>query len=155
MLLGGGRDNTIEGNLFLYLPKGIHVDARGPRGITLDKPGSWNLKAKCEAVGYQSPLWKKAYPKLAVVLQNQPLLPMGNVMRHNLFVECKQPFALARGVEAEWLTREGNRELKAADVPFLPAPSAGPLDLRQLPKLWKGMPGFRAIPIERIGPSGM
>jgi len=155
VLLGGGRDNTIAGNLFLFLPKGIHVDARGPRGITLDKPGSWNLKAKCEAVGYQSPLWKKAYPKLAVVLENQPLLPMGNVMRHNVFVECKQPFALARDVKAEWLTREGNRELKAADAPFLPAPSARPLDLKQLPKLWKALPGFQAIPIEKIGPKGM
>ena len=33
------------------------VDARGPRGITLDRPGSWNLLAKCEQVGYRSPLW--------------------------------------------------------------------------------------------------
>jgi hypothetical protein len=47
VLLGGGRDNKIHGNIFINLPIGIHVDARGPRGITLDRPGSWNLLAKC------------------------------------------------------------------------------------------------------------
>ncbi|NQT54219.1 right-handed parallel beta-helix repeat-containing protein [bacterium] len=156
VLLGGGRDNTIEGNIFIHLPKGIHVDARGPRGITLDKPGSWNLKAKCEAVGYQSPLWKSRYPKLATVLEEQPLMPLGNVMRRNIFVQCKQPFALAKGVKAEWLTREGNREWKATDFPFLPAsPAAGALDLKKLPEIWKAVPGFEPIPIERIGPGGM
>jgi len=155
VLLGGGRDNTIDGNIFFYLPKGIHVDARGPRGITLDKPGSWNLKAKCEAVGYQSPLWKKRYPRLATVLDDQPLLPMGNVMRRNIFVDCKQVFALAKDVKPEWLVREGNKELKAKDFPFLPASPEGPLDLEKLPDLWKAVPGFEPIPVEKIGPKGM
>ncbi|MFW6107405.1 MAG: right-handed parallel beta-helix repeat-containing protein [bacterium] len=156
VLLGGGRDNVIEGNVFIHLPKGIHVDARGPRGITLDKPGSWNLKAKCEELAYQSPLWKARYPKLARILDEDPLLPLGNVMRHNLFIQCAQPFALARGVKAEWLTRENNHERKAADFPFLPAsPSAGELDLEKLPQIWKDVPGFPPIPVHRIGPQGM
>ena len=155
VLLGGGRDNVIEGNLFIHLPKGIHVDARGPRGITLDKPGSWNLKAKCEEVGYQSSLWKARYPKLATVLDEEPLLPLGNVMRHNIFIGCKEPFALARDVKAEWLTRENNREWKATDFPFLPASaSAGGLDLTKLPEIWKSVPGFEPIPFEKIGPGG-
>ena len=156
VLLGGGRDNVIEGNIFIHLPKGIHVDARGPRGITLDKPGSWNLKAKCEAVGYQSMLWKTRYPKLATVLEEQPLLPLGNVMRHNIFIDCKQPFALAKDVKPEWLTRENNRERKAAEFPFLPAsPSAGELDLKMLPKVWENVHGFEPIPFGKIGPKGM
>ena len=156
VLLGGGRDNTIEGNVFIHLPKGIHVDARGPRGITLDKPGSWNLKAKCEKLGYLSPLWKARYPKLASVLDEDPLLPMGNVMRHNIFISCKRPFALAKGVKEEWLTRENNPERQAADFPFLSASeSAGPLDLTKLPEIWQKVPGFEAIPFAKIGPKGM
>jgi hypothetical protein len=156
MLLGGGRDNRIDGNIFMHLPKGIHVDARGPRGITLDKPGSWNLKAKCEAVGYLSPLWKKRYPKLATVLDEDPLLPMGNVMRNNIFVECKQPFALSKDVKTEWLRRDGNLEVKARDVPFVPAPAEGiALDLKLLPKLWERVDGFEPIPFEKIGPKGL
>jgi parallel beta-helix repeat protein len=155
VLLGGGRDNTIQGNLFFYLPKGIHVDARGPRGITLDKPGSWNLKAKCEAVGYLSPLWRERYPRLATVLQEQPLLPMGNVMRHNIFIGCDQPWALNKEVQQEWLTRENNLELSAGALPELPASAdEGPLDLSKLPLVWKKLPGFEPIPYSKIGPKG-
>lgn len=156
VLLGGGRDNTIDGNIFIGLPRGIHVDARGPRGITLDRPGSWNLLAKAEAVGYLSPLWRERYPRLARVMEEDPLLPMGNAFRHNIFVGCRQPFALARGVEEEWLERENNVEYEMTDFPFLPAdPAEGSLDLNRLPEIWAGVEGFEPIPFGRIGPQGM
>ncbi len=109
VVVGGGRDNTIQGNIFIQLPVGIHVDARGPRGITLDQPGSWNLKAKCEQVGYQSELWKQRYPKLATVLENDPLMPLGNVMCDNIFVACDETWSLRNGVKEQWLTREQPR----------------------------------------------
>lgn len=156
VLLGGGRDNTIQGNLFFFLPKGIHVDARGPRGITLDKPGSWNLKAKCENVGYLSPLWRQRYPKLARVLDEQPLLPLGNVMRDNIFIACDKPWALSKDVDQQWLSRENNAVWPASDFPFLPASAdAGTLDLATLPEIWKKLPGFEPIPYEKIGPAGL
>ena len=156
VLLGGGRDNTIQGNVFIGLPKGIHVDARGPRGITLDKPGSWNLKAKCEALDYLSLLWRERYPRLARVLEEDPLLPMGNVMRHNIFIGCEKPFVLAKGVQEEWLVRENNPERQASDFPFLPATSeARSFDLAKLRAIWETVPGFEPIPVDRIGPGGM
>lgn len=156
VLLGGGRDNTIRGNIFIDLPKGIHVDARGPRGITLDKPGSWNLKAKCEAVDYLSPLWRERYPRLTTVLDNSPLLPMGNVMRDNIFIDCDKVWALAGDVKEEWLTRENNHELTAADFPGLPSSAENAtLDLSILPEIWKKVPNFKPIPIERIGLEGI
>jgi len=157
ILLGGGRDNTISNNIFIDLPKGIHVDARGPRGITLDKPGSWNLKTKCEQVGYLSPLWKERYPRLARVLDEDPLLPMGNVMSDNIFIGCKQPWALSKDVKPEWLMRENNVEFKMADFPFLPASitNGHRPDLTKMPEIWKNVPGFEAIPFEKIGLQGM
>ena len=151
----GDVNETIEGNLFFFLPKGIHVDARGPRGITLDKPGSWNLKTKCEAVGYQSPLWRRRHPQLARVLDEQPLLPLGNVMRGNIFIACDKPWALSNDVEEEWLTRENNVERPATDFPYLPSSAeAGTLDLAKLPEIWKKVPGFEPIPFDKIGPKG-
>jgi parallel beta-helix repeat protein len=156
VLLGGGRDNTIRGNIFIDTPKGIHVDARGPRGITLDKPGSWNLKAKCEALDYLSPLWKERYPRLARVLDEEPLLPMGNVMHDNVFVGVKQPFALSKDVKPEWLDRKNNVEYKMSDFRFLPAHAKDkPLDLGDLPRIWRKVEGFEPIPIDRIGLKGM
>ena len=156
VLLGGGRDNNIRGNIFIGVPRGIHVDARGPGGITFDKPGSWNLKAKCEELGYLSPTWKARYPKLATVMQEQPLLPMGNVMDNNIFIECKTDFALADDVKEEWLTRSNNHTWQAKDFPFLPLPGGdAPLDLQTLPRIWSQVPGFEAIPFDKIGPQGL
>jgi len=156
VLLGGGRDNLILGNLFIDLPKGIHVDARGPRAITLDKPGSWNLKARCEEVGYLSALWRERYPSLARILDEQPLLPLGNVMRSNIFVGCQNAFALAKEVKPEWLTRENNPEFQRADFPFLPPAGPGAaLDLTKLAEIWRRVPGFEPIPVERIGLRGL
>ncbi|MDX9979366.1 MAG: right-handed parallel beta-helix repeat-containing protein [Lentisphaeria bacterium] len=155
VLLGGGRDNTIRGNLFIGLPKGIHVDARGPRAITLDRPGSWNLRARAEEVDYLSPLWRERYPRLARVLDEEPLLPMGNVLRDNIFVGCKEPFALAKDVKEEWLGKKNNALFEMADFPFLPDPAKDTLDLAILPRIWKKVPNFAPIPFHRIGPKGM
>ncbi|MDA3926063.1 MAG: right-handed parallel beta-helix repeat-containing protein [Kiritimatiellae bacterium] len=156
VLLGGGRDNTLEDNIFINLPKGIHIDARGPKGITLDKPGSWNLKTKCERVGYLSPLWKERYPRLARVLDEEPLLPMGNVFRRNILIGCEKPWALSKGVNPEWLTRENNLEFKMEDFPFFEGQFTGKRpDLSKLPEIWKKVPGFEAIPLEKIGLQGM
>ncbi len=152
VLLGGGRDNTIRGNIFIDLPVGIHVDARGPRGITLDKPGSWNLLAKCEAVDYLSPLWRERYPRLAKTMENNPLLPLGNVMQGNILIGCKRAFGLSKDVKEEWLDRKDNLIKELADFPAMPTAESGkPLDLSVLPAIWREVPDFEPIPIEKIG----
>lgn len=157
VLLGGGRDNRLLGNIFIDLPVGIHVDARGPHGITLDKPGSWNLLAKCEQLDYLSPLWRERYPRLACVMDEDPLQPRGNVMHSNILLNCEKPFALARGVEAEWLDRKDNVEWKLEDYPNLVTEANGheQLNFAELPKLWEKVPGFEPIPLERIGLEGL
>jgi len=153
ILLGGGRDNTIRGNIFIDLPIGIHVDARGPRGITLDKPGSWNLLEKCKQVGYLSPLWKQRYPRLATVMDDDPLMPVGNSIRDNILIDCKKPYAISKGIKDEWLGRANNIELRRDDVKrLLPSGASGTLDLARLPGVWKRVTGFQPIPIEKIGP---
>jgi len=152
LLLGGGRDNTIRGNIFIGLPIGIHVDARGPRGITLDRPGSWNLLAKCEQVDYLSPLWRERYPRLAAVMENSPLMPLGNSIRNNILIGCKKPFSISKGIEEAWLGRENNHEWGREEFPFLPAEGADEkLDLAKLPAIWEKVPGFEPIPVEKIG----
>lgn len=152
VLLGGGRDNTIRGNIFIGLPVGVHVDARGPRAITLDKPGSWNLLAKCEAVDYLSPLWRQRYPRLAATMDNEPLLPLGNSLRDNILLDCKKPFALAKEVQKAWLDQDNNLEGRLDDYPILAGEGASAkLDLAKLPTLWQKAPGFPPIPLERIG----
>lgn len=156
ILLGGGRDNVIRGNVFIDLPIGVHVDARGPRGITLDKPGSWNLLDKCKQVGYLSPLWKKRYPRLATIMDNEPLMSVGNVIQDNLLIDCKKPYAISKGIKEEWLSRANNIELTRAEAQILfKQDSAKPFVLSNLPAVWKQVTGFQPIPIQKIGPAGL
>ncbi|MCH5376047.1 MAG: right-handed parallel beta-helix repeat-containing protein [Planctomycetes bacterium] len=152
VLLGGGRDNTIRGNVFIDLPIGIHVDARGPRGITLDRPGSWNLLAKCEQLDYLSPLWRERYPRLATVMDDNPLMPLGNALHDNLLIRCTKPFSLSKEIQEDWLDRQNNVEWNAEDGPSLPRAGSGePLDLSRLPQIWSSVTGFPPIPVDQIG----
>ena len=108
---------------------------------------------KGEQVDYLSPLWRERYPRLAKVLDDQPLLPLGNVMRDNIFIDCEKPWAFAGNVKEDWLTRENNHEWSASDFPFLPASAnESTLDLTKLPEIWRKVPGFEPIPFEKIGP---
>jgi len=153
VLLGGGRDNTFRGNIFIDQPIGIHVDARGPRGIVFDRPDSWNLLAKCEALDYQSPLWKERYPRLAKTMQENPVMPLGNSMRENILIGCKKPFDLRKEVDPDWLDRTNNVEWDLKDFPDLLDSGTPPqLVLSKLPAIWQKVPGFEPIPIEKIGP---
>jgi len=153
VLLGGGRDNTFRGNIFIDQPIGIHVDARGPRGIVFDRPDSWNLLAKCEKLGYQSPLWKERYPRLARTMDENPLQPMGNSMRDNIMIGCKKPFDLKKEVDPEWIDRANNAEWPLAEFPELFEAGTPPrLDLSKLPAVWAKVPAFEPIPIDKIGP---
>lgn len=154
VLLGGGRDNTFRGNIFIDQPIGIHVDGRGPRGIVFDRPDSWNLLAKCEELGYQSPLWKQRYPKLARTMEENPLEPRGNSMHENIMIGCKKPFDLRKEVDPQWIDRANNPEWSLADFPeLLETGTPARLILAKLPAVWGKVAGFEPIPIEKIGPA--
>ena len=78
-----------------------------------------------------------------------------NILQGNIFIACEKPFALSGNVKEEWLTREGNREWPANKFAFIPDPaSEDPLDLDRLPEVWKNVPGFDPIPVEKIGLKG-
>jgi parallel beta-helix repeat protein len=154
VLLGGGRDNTFRGNVFIDQPIGIHVDGRGPRGIVFDQPSSWNLLAKCQQLDYQSPQWQQRYPRLARIMDEQPLLPLGNIMHSNIMIGCEKPFDIRKEVDPEWLDRADNVQWPLTDFPelFEGEPPAR-LNLAKLPEIWQKVPGFQPIPIDKIGPA--
>lgn len=153
VMLGGGRDNTFRGNVFIDMPIGIHVDARGTRAIVFNREDSWNLLAKCEALDYLSPLWKKRYPRLAKTMAEDPLQPLGNVLHENILIGCKKPFELQQGTDQKWLDRANNPQWELSDFPGLIGEAApAQLDLAQLPAIWRKVPGFVPIPFEKIGP---
>jgi len=152
VMLGGGRDNTFVGNVFIDMPIGIHVDARGPHAIVFNREDSWNLLAKCEKLDYLSPLWTKRYPRLAKTMAEDPLQPLGNVLHENILIGCKTPFELRDGTDKKWLDRANNPQWELADFPgLLGEGTPAKLDLSRLPALWQKVPNFAPIPVEKIG----
>ncbi|MHC4082412.1 MAG: right-handed parallel beta-helix repeat-containing protein [Planctomycetota bacterium] len=83
MLMGGGRDNVIEANVFIDCGRALHFDARGlgwaarMRGI---------LTERLEAVRYREEPWVTRFPALLTLLDDEPMVPKGNAIRGNLLV---------------------------------------------------------------------
>ena len=90
IMIGGGRDNTVSGNLIVDCPIGLHLDSRGMTWKQWNDPAdsSWHLEAKAERLKYTQPPWSERYPKLARIMQEDPQQPLGNVIQGNIFVDC-------------------------------------------------------------------
>ena len=83
MLVGGGRDNVLRRNLFIDCRRAMHLDARG-----LDWAASMRstLEERLEAVPYRSQAWRKRFPQLLTLLEDEPMAPRGNVVEGNVLV---------------------------------------------------------------------
>jgi hypothetical protein len=115
VLVGGGRDNLIQGNGFDQCRTTVFLDGRGltwQKGWLTDA-GSPLLR-KMGAVPFQGPAYRK-YPGLAQVLTDRPGTPLGNRITGNRSVG---PFVMDILPEAAaWFIATDNRgdaELPAA-----------------------------------------
>lgn len=80
--LGGGRDNSIENNIFVTNDYAIWLDNRWPSY-------NWSVNRKnLQQVPYQSAIWRGKYPKLAEPMHNESW-PEGNSVQRNIIVSHK------------------------------------------------------------------
>jgi len=86
VLIGGGRDNLVENNLFIDGDPAVEVDARGLGwAAPMVAPGGW-MRQRLDEMPWQTPLWTGRYPGLAALLDDQPEAPRRNVIRRNVSV---------------------------------------------------------------------
>lgn len=78
--IGGGRDNTIDNNIFITNSYAIWVDARWP-----NFPWKKTMEPRLNAVPYKGPIWRKHYPKLTQPMKNSHW-PEGNRITHNIII---------------------------------------------------------------------
>jgi len=78
VLIGGGRDNIVENNIFLDCPLAISMDNRGYYG------SAETLLGRLEAVNHKHPPYSTRYPALARILDGNPELPVDNVIARNI-----------------------------------------------------------------------
>lgn len=80
--IGGGRDCTVENNIFVDCQPALHVDARA-MGWAKDSVNT-TMTQRLKAMPYTSPLWHERYPKLMAILQDEPAAPKGNIIARNI-----------------------------------------------------------------------
>lgn len=89
VVIGGGRDNTIEGNTFIDCVAAIQADARGTTWAKESVAGDESpLYQRLNAVPAREAVYLKRYPQLATLLTDAPTLAKGNTIRGNHFC-CK------------------------------------------------------------------
>ncbi|TCL72979.1 right-handed parallel beta-helix repeat-containing protein [Rhizobium sp. BK251] len=137
VLLGGGRDNVIEDNLFLSRKSPVWMDSRGTTWqADMVKPGGayWN---GLEEVPYESPIYASRYPGLASLLTDRPGSPINNTISHNLsltvpFVYYEPPANAGLGTEADNLKIDGADTFPAI-LQSIPAKAQALQKLKELP----------------------
>ncbi len=92
MMIGGGRDNIVENNIFADFRIGIHFDARGigwSRKLIEGRKGGWDMYGRLESVPYREPPYATKYPQLPNIMNEKPLEPKDNRIARNVFIGTK------------------------------------------------------------------
>lgn len=91
MVIGGGRDNTIQNNVFEGNDIDIQADARGITAPT-DLFAEWGIPAMLAEVPYTQAPYSSSYPHLANLMSDEPKAPKYNVVARNVQVGSPQPY---------------------------------------------------------------
>ncbi|NPA35576.1 MAG: right-handed parallel beta-helix repeat-containing protein [Chlorobi bacterium] len=87
ILIGGGRDNIVENNIFIEGYPGVHVDARGIgwAGYYFKGDKESILFKRYKIVDAGNPPYSEKYPQLKTVLNDHPEMPLYNCIETNVF----------------------------------------------------------------------
>jgi hypothetical protein len=116
MLVGGGRDVLIRGNVFVGGSLGVRFDARGIGWMAswLADPATSTLHKRLEAVPYREPPWSVRFPMLRSYLTDRFGRPVGSAVVGNAF--CGVPLGSIE--DRECVRVEGNAVLDDAPFPI-------------------------------------
>jgi len=147
MLLGGGRDNVIENNVMIACDESVRIDNRGLNWMKAAVNTGGTMRKRLAAIPYKKPPWSTRYPRLARLLQDEPAVPKGNVVRYNVIQGCK-PMNLADEVK-KFGTISDNL-VTEEELGFF---DEGKTDFRmkKTSAVFKALRGFKPIPFEKIG----
>lgn len=146
VLLGGGRDNRIENNIFVECEPAIMVDSRGLGWARNYFDGTYlTLFERLEAMNYRQPPYSTRYPELLALLEDQPGLAKNNTIARNICTGGSW-LALHDNLTEEIVQVRNN--LVGTDPHFVDAAN-GDFRLAEDSPAWAL--GFVPLPMERIG----
>lgn len=147
VLVGGGRNNTVENNIFVDCDIAVHVDSRG-LGWAKNYFDSTNntLVTRLAEVPYKQPPWSTRYPELLTLYEDEPALAKYNKVVRNIAVDNKKWLDLRDGLTDKIVQVEDN--MVDEDPRFVDAEHQDFRLRSDSPALAKG---FAPIPIDKIG----
>jgi len=146
VLIGGGRNVTVENNVFVECTPAVHIDSRGLGWAKNYFDGTTNtLTERLNAVPYREPPWSTRYPELLTLYDDEPAVAKYNVVARNICVGGRW-LDLADGLNDTIVRVKDN--LVDTDPHFVDMAS-GNFDLRDDSPAFEL--GFQRIPVERIG----
>ena len=156
-MIGGGRDNTIENNIFVDCNPAIHVDARGRGWASFWFNGKDStIMDRLKEVPYNQPPYSTRYPHLANLLDDDPAEAKYNRIVRNVWFGGRW-IEMQDGLTDKVVTFEAN--LLGEDPGFvgakLPLAKDAPSPAATAFQLKPGSPalklGFKQLPLGQIG----
>ena len=140
--IGGGRDCLVENNIFVDCRPALHIDARAMTWAKYHV--GTTMTERLMAMPYMSELWRKRYPRLVNILEDEPAAPKGNIVRRNICSGGK--WLELHGVDKNIVTWKDN--LIDEEPGFV---NAGSMKFQLKDDSGAYKLGFKRIPIEKIG----
>jgi hypothetical protein len=152
VFLGGGRDHRVTDNVFLNCYRSVHMDDRGMNWQSaMTRQPDQTLQTRLRRIPYQNELWRRHYPQLADILNDDVGLPKRNVFKRNISAggtwdDIKEKVKKHQTVEDNlvfdddpgWVTLVKDEAGKLVSIRFRDAAAVKAI-------------GFKPIPVERIG----
>ena len=110
MLMGGGRRNVIEENVFVDCKTALRF---GARGLGWARHLRATLEERLAAVPYREEPWRSRFPWLSTLLEDEPMAPRHNVIVNNVLVRSGPIDAHLAKEVSEHGTVANNRDLPA------------------------------------------
>ena len=145
VMVGGGSDNPVRNNIFINSALGVHLDNRLQGWAKGNVSENGLFATRLKAVRYDREPWRSRYPQLAKYFGDNPALPKRNPVENNVFVDTRK----VHSGSASW-GPVGTNYVAKGDAGFANA-AAMNFGLRKDSEVFKKLPGFKAIPFERIG----
>ena len=147
--IGGGRDNVVENNVFVDCRKAVHLDNRsqGWAHKYQKRGGDHRMYGKLQDVRHSRPPHSTRYAALARILDESPHEPRGNKVLRNV---CVRGQWLHTFPGAEQVLELRDNLVTTDDPGFV---AAGDMNFALLgdAEVFARIPGFQAIPFEKIG----
>ena len=141
--IGGGRDCTVENNIFVDCRPALHIDARAMNWAS-DHVAT-TMTDRLKAMPYMSELWRGRYPRLVNILADAPAAPKGNLVARNVCVGGRWD-GVRKEAKSYVTFKDNHVERDGVRLESLPALSGLEADAAT------EVPGFQPIPIDTIGP---